>query len=203
MHHDLAFLDLPDADAALARTDADADAKNASSADVVLSADYAGQLRSWQARLVRTEGALDARTRMLSVVARIDDPYGRVGKSEDGRAGENEGAPLPVGLFVNASIAGRSVDAVFEIPRSALRRKHFVWIIDDHLRLRVRKVDVLRSERGTTWIEPGLTAGERVVTSPIEIVTEGMRVRTTEPNATTAAGPSSFGFDVPAREAKI
>ena len=77
-------------------------------------------------------------------------------------------------------------------------------LIDDDELLRVRKVDVLRSFQGTTWIESGLRAGERVVTSPIEIVTEGMRVRTTEPGAATASDRSSFGFDAPgASEAKI
>jgi RND family efflux transporter MFP subunit len=41
---------------------------------VRLSAEFAGQRHAWQGRIVRTEGEIDARTRMVHVVARVDDP---------------------------------------------------------------------------------------------------------------------------------
>ncbi len=143
--------------------------------EAVLSARYAGREHTWHGYVVRTEGALDARTRMLNVVVRVDDPYAR--EVESGRP------PLPVGLFVEASIEGRQLQNVIELPRSALRRGEEVLVVDDDDRLHRRRVEVLRSERDRSWIRAGLQAGERVVTSQLEVVTEGMKVRTAEPAA--------------------
>ena len=44
---------------------------------VRLRAQFAGAEYTWNGRVVRTEGEIDARTRMVNVVARVDDPYGR------------------------------------------------------------------------------------------------------------------------------
>jgi RND family efflux transporter MFP subunit len=153
---------------------------------VVLSAEYGGQVITWEARLVRTEGALDPRTRMLTVVARVDDPYGRTA--------EEVRPVLPVGLFVNAVIEGREVADVFEVPRSALRRGSRVLVVDDENRLHFRPVEILRTDGERSWIRSGLEVGERVVTSPIEIVTDGMKVRTTE-NTRTGSAAARGRFD--------
>jgi multidrug efflux system membrane fusion protein len=166
---ELAYLDL-----ASLRDTANADSQDAeqpvpSTVAVEVSARFAGERHTWPGRIVRTEGALDPRTRMLNVVARVDDPYGRATPSER--------PALAVGLFVDAEIRGRSVDGVYELPRSALRRGDEVLVVDSEQRLRVRRVHVLRSAGGRSWISEGLAPGEHIVTSPIEIVTEGMEVR--------------------------
>ncbi|MAG33553.1 MAG: hypothetical protein CL908_21965 [Deltaproteobacteria bacterium] len=44
-------------------------------AEVVLTGRLAGRDLRWPARLTRAEAAIDERTRMLHVVARVDDPY--------------------------------------------------------------------------------------------------------------------------------
>ena len=106
------------------------------------------------------------------VVARVDDPYSRLPGSTR--------SPLPVGLFVEAEIEGVEVDGVFEIPRAALRRNDSLWVVDDSDQLHIRRIEVLRFGRNHVWIRAGLETGERVVTSSLEIVTEGMEVRTTE-----------------------
>jgi len=139
---------------------------------VTLTADFAGARRTWSGRLVRTEGALDPRTRMLTVVVRVDDPYGRTG---DGSA-----PPLPVGLFVEASIEGREVDAIYTLPRAALRRDNEVLVVDDDDTLHVRAVEILRSGREQTWVSAGLEPGDRVIVSALEVAMDGMKVRTTE-----------------------
>jgi hypothetical protein len=121
---------------------------------------------------VRTEGALDPRTRMTQVVARVDDPYSRAPGSDR--------PPLSIGLFVDASIEGRIERGVFEVPRRALRRDRELLVVDSESRLRFRRVDVLRSDRDRSWIRSGVEPGERIVTSPLEVVTEGMPVRVIE-----------------------
>lgn len=136
---------------------------------VVISAEVAGRGFDWNARVVRTEGALDSNTRMTHVVARVEDPYGR------SLGGDRP--PLSIGLFVEASIEGRVERGVFEVPRRALRRGNEVLIVDAEGRLRFRRVDVLRSDRDRSWIRSGIEAGEQIVTSPLEVATEGMPVR--------------------------
>ncbi len=65
----LAYLDLPGI-----RTGARPD--DAEGPVVVLRAQFAGEERTWRGRVVRTEGEIDAQSRMVHVVARVADPYG-------------------------------------------------------------------------------------------------------------------------------
>jgi RND family efflux transporter MFP subunit len=167
---DTAFLDLPPAYGAPSIGGQDEDAETDGPA-VVLSAGFAGRRHTWQGRIVRSEGALDPRTRMIHVVARVEDPYAR-----DGDAGSTA---LPIGLFVDAEIEGRVVDGVFELPWAALREQDgAVVVVDDDARLRLRRVTLFRRERDTVWIREGLTEGELVVTTPLDVFVEGMLVRT-------------------------
>ncbi len=141
--------------------------------DVELGAHFAGSRHTWKGRIVRTEGEIDARSRMVHVVARIDDPYGRGG---EGDAGDSR-PPLAVGLFVDAEIFGREVDDVVVLPRSAMRGENQVLVVDAEDRLRYRDAEVLRTGRDTVVIRSGLNAGERVVVSTLATAIEGMLVR--------------------------
>ncbi len=141
---------------------------------VSLHAEFAGRSHTWHGSIVRTEGEIDPKSRMVTVVARVEDPYGR------DAAGERP--PLAVGLFVQAEIAGRVVPEAFVVPRSALRhdsgdQRPRVLVVDDALRLRQREVEVLRWERERVVLGAGLAAGERVCVSPLRAVVDGMRVR--------------------------
>jgi multidrug efflux pump subunit AcrA (membrane-fusion protein) len=155
-------------------------------ADVLLSAEIGGRRYQWKGRIVRTEGTLDPQTRMITAVARIEDPYAR--------ADDSDRPPLSMGLFVSAEIRGRTIDDLYELPRSALReRDGAVVIVDDEQRLRLRRVEVLRTERERVWIAAGLTPGERVVITPLDVFVEGSVVRTTDLE----------GFDSGATAAKL
>lgn len=182
---DFAEVRLPVLDADLAHLDLPPGFGQASGGDatgppVRLSASVAGEHRTWWGRIVRSEGVRDARTRMLNVVARVDDPFAL----EDARR-----APLPMGLFVEATIQGRVAEGVLEIPRSALQRDDRILAVDAGGRIRIRPVHVLRSARDLSWIRGGLERGDRLVVSPLEIATDGMAVRAldaTEPAADEA-----------------
>lgn len=130
---DFAEIRLPVADRQLEFLDLPLTFRNGApiaSPEVLLSARFAGQLLAWRGRIVRTEGELDPRSRMLHLVARVEDPYGR-------RA-ELDQPPLAVGLFVEAEIAGRSLPSAVRLPRSALRGGERVLIVDHEDRLRWR-----------------------------------------------------------------
>jgi RND family efflux transporter MFP subunit len=142
--------------------------------EVTLRARFAGSDHRWTGRVVRTEGEIDARTRMVHVVARVEDPYER--QEPERPDDERRRAPLAVGLFVKAEIAGRRAHDVVTLPRSALREGDQVAVVDTDDRLRLRDVGVLRADREQVLVESGLAAGERVSVSSLEAVVDGMKV---------------------------
>lgn len=153
-------------------------------APVKLTGRLGGREIVWQARLVRAEAAIDEQTRMLHVVARIDDPYLlKTREQNEAEPARPAGVPLPAGLFVTAEIEGRNVVDVFVLPVMALRDGDRVFIRDDEDRLRVRDVSVLRRDRGQIVIDRGLEAGDQVIISPLRIYSEGMSLRTVEAEA--------------------
>jgi hypothetical protein len=85
--------------------------------------------------------------------------------------------PLAVGLFVKAEIEGQSVERAFVLPRDALRPGDRVYVVDAEDQIRFRDVEVLRTERENVILGAGLAEGDRVCTSPLEAVINGMRVR--------------------------
>jgi RND family efflux transporter MFP subunit len=131
----------------------------------VVRARVAGQDLTWSGRVVRTEGKLDERTRTINVIVRVERPYARR-------------PPLAVGLFVRVDIKGRTLPNAAIIPRPALHQGSVVWVVDDDNHLHFRKVDVARAQGDAVMVRAGLKAGERVVTTPLKVVTEGMAVRT-------------------------
>ncbi len=161
----------------------DADASHGSEPEVQLFATFGGQRRGpWSGQIVRTEGEISPQSRMVHAIARVEKPYER--RSPDL-------PPLAVGLFVEATITGREVRNVASIPRHTLRPDGTVVVVVDQKledsknnesesRLRFRKVEVLR-KRGDSVIvdleESELAAGDRVCVSPLEVITDGMKVR--------------------------
>ena len=129
--------------------------------EVVLSAQYAGQALRWSGRIVRAEAQIDTLSRMVNIVAQVD---------------EGERGPPAVGLFVNAEIQGLKVENIVVLPRSALRGGNRVLVVDDRNRLRFRSVSPLRLYRDEVLIQTGLAPGERVCLSPMQTPIEGMRV---------------------------
>ena len=138
-----------------------------------LTARYAGNSFVWRGQLARTEGEIDAQSRMITAVARV---------RQDNQSPDVP--PLQVGAFVAAEIEGQYLNDIVRLPRAALRPNSQVLIIDGDNRLRFRAVNVLRLENDFVLIDSGLESGEVVNLSPIQTVVDGMRVSLTfEPTA--------------------
>jgi RND family efflux transporter MFP subunit len=161
---DLAFIDLP--------LDYRGESDRGAGPRVVLRARFAGKTHAWKGRIVRTEGEIDARSRMIHAVARVNDPYAR--------GDDPDRPPLVAGLYVDAEIEGRRVSNVAVLPRSAVRGDNQVLIVSEDERLHFRTVEILRQARNEVIVASGLAEGERVCLSPLAVVTDGMRVRTAE-----------------------
>jgi hypothetical protein len=119
---------------------------------------------SWQGRVVRTEGRLDERTRMINVVIRVERPYA-------------QRPPLIFGLFVKVRIRGHTLPKAAVIPRAALRQGNRVWVVEEGNTLRFRPVDVARIQGEEVLIKSGIEAGERVVVSSLKAVNDHMAVK--------------------------
>ena len=169
---------------------------------VALHANVGGRLCTWEGRITRTGATINSNTRMISVYAEVEDPFGK---------GSDNGTPLAPGLYVNADISGRGVDGVLIAPRAALRGRGQFYVAQtmdaDEWRaeradvnspaadadaegdrsgndaqteenpeqtltgpvdvLRIRDVEVLRSDADHVYVTSGVSAGERVVISPV------------------------------------
>ncbi len=166
---ELAFLDLP--------LHYRGEAEGSRGPRVRLRADFAGAEQVWRGHLVRTEGEIDPKSRMVHVVARVDNPYGR---GEDPTR-----PPLAVGMFVEAEIVGREFEDVFVLPRHTLRGGNQLLVVDEGSSLRFREIEVLRSHgetalvrRVVSGVAPGrdLLPGDRVCLSLLDVVVEGTPV---------------------------
>ena len=93
--------------------------------------------------MARTEGEIDAQSRMITAVARVNQDNGQ----------SPDVPPLQVGTFVAAEIQGQYLDSIVRLPRAALRPNNQVLIIDVDNRLRFRDVSVLRLENDFVLID--------------------------------------------------
>ncbi len=120
----------------------------------------------WLGELQRTEGEIDAATRLV---------YGVVTVANEVTLGK---APLLVGMFVKASIQGREFPDIVTLPRGALRDNEQILVVDENSRIRFRDIDILRVQGNEVLVQGGLKAGEQVCVSALTVAVDGMRVNT-------------------------
>ena len=147
-------------------------AANVRSPRVVLRTTFAGARYEWGGRVVRTESEIDPVSRMVQVIAEVQDPYAA---GPDPRR-----PPLAVGMYVEAEIEGRAFDDIAVVPRAALRGRNQVLVIDPDNRVHLRDVEILRATTESVFIEGGLSAGELIAVSALDNPTEGMLVQVTD-----------------------
>lgn len=144
---------------------------------VTLSANIGGQRNSWQGRIVRTEGVFDERSRVLFLVAQINDPYNR-------HSSEWEHS-LRVGTFVEAAIEGEQLNNVIRLPRTALRRDNKIWTVTDNDTLKPVIVEIARADEQSVLIRAGLKPGQLICLTVPENPLSGTPVRYQEPSDAT------------------
>jgi len=122
----------------------------------------------WDARLVRTEGAIDESARQLHVIAQIDDPFARslIGKPQ-----------LKIGQYVTAKLNGNELENVFVIPNATIYQGSYVYIAEKGLLKRI-DVDITWQNENDAIIGTGLKDGDVLITTPLGQVTSGVRVST-------------------------
>ena len=124
-----------------------------------------GRLVTWEGRLVRTEAAVDARTRLIYGTVEVRNPF----------AADNA-VPLAPGMFVNARLEGSSRETLVAAPRSALKRNEFVYVVTPENRIDIRQVTPAQTTADEVLFREGVADGERVVVSHLASPREGTPV---------------------------
>ncbi len=185
---DVAEVRLPITESELAYIDLQAELANNTLVD--LSAKVAGKRQHWQAKLVRTEGILDAGSRVLYAVAQIDDPYNMQNDADR--------AVLRFGQFTEAQITGTESKPLYVLPRSVLRLDNTILTVSDDNTLKINPVDVVRATARNVYVDEGLPEQPKVVFSVVPNPYNGMKVRVSgeELKQEEESDSSSIALDV-------
>lgn len=139
----------------------DADGQGGAAAEVVQRT--ADGLRRRTGRVVRLLGELDPQARQAQLLVAVDQPL-------------QGDTPLLIGTFVDVDMAGRTLDAVLQVPRVAVQDRDKVWRVDADDRLRRVTLDIVWRNAEAVFVRGGLNPGDRVVTSRVPNAVEGLPV---------------------------
>lgn len=119
----------------------------------------------WQATVTRTEGELDADSRQIFIIARIDDPFGL----------ESGHPPLYLGQPVRATIPAKVLKGVYVVPRDTLSDLNEIILIRDG-KIHHLKISPLWSTGSEIIIREGVRPGDRLAVTRMPFAPEGAPV---------------------------
>ena len=160
----LRFIDLPtrEGDTPLAVTLTDA-----------LGRDHPEGPATWEAQIIRTEGALDESSRELFAIARIEDPFGLI----------DEKPELRIGQPVRAEIKAMIMPDVFVIPRDCLRGINLIYRINpEHNRIIKTEIEPVWSNEDVLLVREGIANGDWLAISRMPHVSNGAPVEIIKPS---------------------
>ncbi|MEM7588389.1 MAG: efflux transporter periplasmic adaptor subunit, partial [Acidobacteriota bacterium] len=96
---------------------------------------------SWQGRVSRVEQHVVSASRQRSLVVTVPNPL-------------DLEPPLFPGTFVRASLAGRELNGVLDLPVSAITEQQEIWFVDDQGRLARMPVEALMASDGRALVRP-------------------------------------------------
>jgi len=165
----IAEIRLPVADNQLAFLVKTQSTKQGVNAQVNLIGTYAGKDIQWQAKIARSEGVIDNKSRMSYLVAEINDPY-LLNSSTD-----NKDAPLRFGSYVNANIMGYDISQATLVPRYLVVNGK-VAILDSELKLHYVAIDIVRQQGSHVVVANGLADGDQLIVSALDYPVDGMQL---------------------------
>jgi multidrug efflux system membrane fusion protein len=132
-----------------------------------VEADFAGKRHNWTGRVIRTTGQVDKTSRLVSVVVEVSKPF----EKTDSRP------PLMPGTFVEVFIKGNILENAAAVPRYAVHNGNEVWIVNND-RLHIQPLQIVRRDTDFVYVVEGVQDNDVIIVSPIDAVTDGMRIRT-------------------------
>jgi RND family efflux transporter MFP subunit len=137
-------------------------------AKVNLVAVFAGKSWQWDAKIVRSEGVVDSKSRMGYLVAELIDPYLL-------DSNNNMQAPLRFGSYVNAQVMGKNIAQATLVPRHLLSNGK-VAILDEDSKLLYVAIDIVRQQGNDVVVANGLADGDRLIISALDYPVDGMKL---------------------------
>ncbi|MEW6520507.1 MAG: efflux RND transporter periplasmic adaptor subunit [Thermodesulfobacteriota bacterium] len=113
---------------------------------------------------------VDPQSRMAGLLVEVRDPLCL--------QADNRGKPpLTINSFVQVEIQGKTLEAAFRIPRSALHDGDKIWIMTGQHTLDIRPVKIAWDEDEEVYVKNSLRDGERLITSALAAPVQGMALR--------------------------
>lgn len=122
----------------------------------------------------RLIGEVDPNTRLARVIVSVKDPLGGADRPS-----------LILGTLVQVEIEATALQEVVRLERSYLRQNDTVWVMDGGV-LRIREVKVEFSNGTHVFIREGVDDEEKVVTTNLATVVDGLPIREAASRATPA-----------------
>ena len=122
----------------------------------------------WQATVARSGGLLDAQTQSQSIVVRIDNPYGK--------ASPGNRPPLIRNTFVQVTLKAPVLKKQLLLPSTAIHN-NTVYTLDADNKLQIKNIEVDFVQQQLAVIHSGLTAGDRIILSPLSPAISGMKLK--------------------------
>jgi RND family efflux transporter MFP subunit len=140
---------------------------NKAKTPAVVKADFAGAEHTWKGHVTRTTGQVDKMSRMISVVVEVPKPFDR----------SNGRPPLLPGIFAEVLIEGKILKNAIAVPRDAIHDSNKVWVVKGDS-LSIQFLDIVRADKDFAYAKAGVDQNATIVTSSLDTVMEGMKVRT-------------------------
>jgi len=153
--------------------------------------EFEGVETIWDGYLSRYEGTgMDRATRMFPSRVIVDEPEKTRVNSSNGQTGISPPTLLS-GMYVTVRIPIDSPVPLLQVPAESIRPGGQLWIVRDD-KLKVIAVTLVRVDGDSALVRQegaSLQAGDRVITSPLASISEGMAVNVQElpPAANTQA----------------
>ena len=135
---------------------------------------------TWTGYVVQVAGKLSESSRRATVIVSVKNPLGTIERPS--------AVHLMIDDYVNVEIAGRELTNVIELPRAVMQDGKRVWVYDDGT-LDIRKVTLVWKSTDAVYLDTGVRAGEKVVTSALATPVQGMalKIADAQPAAATDA----------------
>ncbi|MBK8453428.1 MAG: HlyD family efflux transporter periplasmic adaptor subunit [Thiofilum sp.] len=132
---------------------------------VELSLPFGANAQRWTGQVTGTRASLDAQSRQITVVARIDQPFAGSGLEA-----------LKIGQFLNAVLPARTLAEVYVVPPATVRQNRDILVMRDN-KVHVIPIETLWTNEEEVVIRPSESlATEQVIITPLAQASEGMPV---------------------------
>ena len=126
---------------------------------------------TWQGQVVRTAAALDAKSRQINVIVRVDNPY---------EAREGLSTPVRIGQYLKAKVKGRTFENVYALPPAGVIYNREIRILKDG-KIKIIPVSVVWNSTEATVIQTDTDIeGEQLIMTNLTQAVNGMSVLTVE-----------------------